>query len=130
MKRVILLFAFFSVFSLSSFSQDAMLGEIKLFAGNFAPVDWMFCEGQTLQIAQYQALYAVIGMQYGGNGQVTFALPDLRDAVPVSASATKPQGSVNAGSKFKVDNTQTTTTVKTVALRYIICINGIFPVRD
>ena len=56
------------------------LAEIKLFAGNYAPVGWMFCEGQTLPIVSNQGLFSVIGTTYGGNGTTNFLLPDLRAA--------------------------------------------------
>ncbi len=59
------------------------IGEIRLFGGNFAPVGWNFCDGSTLAISQYTALYQLIGTTYGGNGQTTFNLPDLRGRVPV-----------------------------------------------
>jgi len=59
------------------------VGEIRMFAGNFAPAGWMFCEGQLLLISQHQALYALLGPRYGGDGRTTFALPDLRGRVPV-----------------------------------------------
>lgn len=58
-------------------------GEIRMFAGNFAPAGWMFCEGQILSISQYTTLFSLIGTTYGGDGQATFALPDLRGRVPV-----------------------------------------------
>lgn len=61
-----------------------MLAEIKLFAGNFAPRNWMFCQGQILSIAQNTALFSLLGTMYGGNGQTTFALPDLRGRVPIN----------------------------------------------
>lgn len=64
---------------------DELIGAIKLFAGSFAPTGFMYCSGQLLPIAQYQALYSVLGNVYGGDGQTTFALPDLRDRVPVGA---------------------------------------------
>jgi microcystin-dependent protein len=54
-----------------------------MFAGNFAPAGWMFCEGQLLPISQYDTLFNLIGTTYGGDGQSTFALPDLRGRVPV-----------------------------------------------
>lgn len=54
-----------------------------MFAGNFAPAGWMFCEGQTLSIAEYETLYNLIGTTYGGDGQLTFQLPDLRGRVPI-----------------------------------------------
>ena len=130
MKKLILLFTLFCIFSLKSFSQDAMIGEIKLFAGNFAPRGWAFCEGQLLPISQNSALFSILGTQYGGDGRTTFALPDLRDAVPISASNTRKQGSVVNGANFKIDNTQSSTTVKTVSLRYIIALYGVYPSRN
>lgn len=57
---------------------EQFLGEIRMFGGNFAPMDWMFCNGQLLNISEYSALYALIGTTYGGNGTTNFALPDLR----------------------------------------------------
>ena len=59
------------------------VGQITLFAGNFAPVGYAFCDGSEVSISEYEALYNVIGTTYGGNGQTTFALPDLRGRVPV-----------------------------------------------
>lgn len=59
------------------------IGEIRMFAGNFAPAGWMFCEGQLLPISQYDALFNLIGTTYGGDGQSTFALPDLRGRLPI-----------------------------------------------
>lgn len=59
------------------------IGEIRMFAGNFAPAGWMFCEGQLLPISENDALFTLIGTTYGGDGQETFALPDLRGRVPV-----------------------------------------------
>ena len=62
---------------------DPFLGEIRLVGFNFAPRQWAFCNGQQLAIGQNQALFALLGTTYGGNGQTTFALPDLRDRAPV-----------------------------------------------
>jgi microcystin-dependent protein len=59
------------------------IGEIRLFAGNFAPNGWAFCDGALLPISQFDALFNLIGTTYGGDGQTTFALPDLRGRVPV-----------------------------------------------
>jgi len=61
------------------------LGEIKLFAFVFPPKGWALCQGQILPISQNTALFALLGTTYGGNGQTTFALPDLRGRVPVSS---------------------------------------------
>jgi microcystin-dependent protein len=62
---------------------DVYLGMIFLFGGNFAPVNFAFCNGQLLQINANQALYSLLGTTYGGNGQTTFGLPDLRGRVPI-----------------------------------------------
>jgi microcystin-dependent protein len=59
------------------------VGEIRMFGGNFAPAGWMFCEGQLLPISEYETLFNLIGTTYGGDGQSTFALPDLRGRVPM-----------------------------------------------
>jgi microcystin-dependent protein len=59
------------------------IGEIRMFAGNFAPAGWMFCEGQLLPISEYETLFNLIGTTYGGDGQSTFALPDLRGRIPI-----------------------------------------------
>jgi microcystin-dependent protein len=59
------------------------VGEIRMFAGNFAPAGWMFCEGQLLPISEYETLFNLIGTTYGGDGQSTFALPDVRGRVPL-----------------------------------------------
>ena len=59
------------------------IGEIRMFAGNFPPAGWMFCEGQLLPISENETLFQLIGTTYGGDGQSTFALPDLRGRVPI-----------------------------------------------
>src|SRR5436309_2940440 len=59
------------------------VGEIRLFAGDFAPAGWMFCWGQGLPISEYEDLYQLIGTTYGGDGEETFNLPDLQGRVPV-----------------------------------------------
>ncbi len=59
------------------------VGEIRIFGGNFAPAGWMFCEGQILPISEYETLFNLIGTTYGGDGQETFALPDMRGRVPI-----------------------------------------------
>ena len=59
------------------------VGEIKMFAGNFAPAGWMFCQGQLLPISEYETLFQLIGTTYGGDGQSTFALPNLASRFPI-----------------------------------------------
>lgn len=61
----------------------AYVGEIRMFGGNFAPAGWMFCEGQLLPISENETLFNLIGTTYGGDGQETFALPDLRGRIPL-----------------------------------------------
>jgi microcystin-dependent protein len=61
------------------------VGEIRMFAGNFAPSGWQFCEGQLLPISENETLFQLIGTTYGGDGQSTFALPDLRGRLPLHA---------------------------------------------
>lgn len=67
------------------------VGEIRMFGGNFAPAGWMMCEGQLLPISENETLFQLIGTTYGGDGQSTFALPDLRGRVPIH-NGTGPDG--------------------------------------
>lgn len=62
---------------------EPVAGEIRIFAGNYAPEGWLLCAGQTLAITEYPALYALIGTAYGGDGVTNFKLPDLRGRLPV-----------------------------------------------
>ena len=71
---------------------EPFLGEIKLFAGNYAPYGWALCQGQLLSIAQNTALFAILGTTYGGNGQTTFALPDLRGTTAIGSGTAMPAG--------------------------------------
>lgn len=76
---------------------DEIIGTIKLYAGNFAPRGYMECNGQTLPVAQYQALYSILGITYGGNYNTEFLLPKLQSPI--------------------------------VGMRYIICVEGMYPER-
>jgi microcystin-dependent protein len=62
---------------------ENILAEIRLFAGNFPPRNWAYCQGQLLPISQYVALFSLLGAMYGGDGKITFALPDLRGRVAI-----------------------------------------------
>lgn len=62
---------------------DEFIGIIKIFGGNFAPQGWMFCDGSLLPISEYEALYSLLGTTYGGDGQTTFALPNLCSRIPL-----------------------------------------------
>lgn len=67
------------------------VGEIRMFAGNFAPAGWMFCDGQLLPISENETLFQLIGTTYGGDGEETFALPNLQSRVPIHMG-TSPSG--------------------------------------
>lgn len=64
---------------------EPFVGEIRMFAGNFAPRGWAFCDGQLLAVSQNDALFSLLGTIYGGDGRTTFALPDLRGRIPLHA---------------------------------------------
>ena len=66
---------------------EPFVGEIRMFAGNFAPRGWAFCDGQLLAISQNDALFSLLGTIYGGDGRTTFGLPDLRGRVPIHAGS-------------------------------------------
>jgi microcystin-dependent protein len=79
---------------------DPLLAQIILFAGNFAPSGWFTCEGQTLAVSQYSALFSILGTTYGGDGVTTFKLPDLRGAFPTQCtniSGAHPGGTYSLG---------------------------------
>jgi microcystin-dependent protein len=80
---------------------EEYLGDIKLFAGTYSPQCYMYCDGQTLSIQQYTALFSILGTQYGGDGRVTFCLPNL-NKTPIAAGT---------------------------SLKYIICTQGLYPAR-
>lgn len=138
---------------------DAFIGQMKIFAGNFAPRGWAFCNGQTLSISENQALFSLLGTTYGGDGRTTFALPDLRGRTPVHAGKTvggipadyklgKRYGSAKANA-FKEEYqdqaelkkiievsdgvnipTQGIKTQPTLGINYIIALDGVFPSRS
>ena len=78
---------------------DQYVGEIRIFGGNFAPVDWRICDGSLLPIADYQVLYTLLGTTYGGDGITTFALPDLRGRIPINQGQSGPGPSYVMGQK-------------------------------
>ncbi|MFB4330057.1 phage tail protein [Paenibacillus sp. CR_12] len=71
---------------------ESYLGEIRMFAGNFAPQGWALCNGQLLSISENEALFALLGTTYGGDGQTTFALPDLQGRIPIHKNVAHPVG--------------------------------------
>ena len=87
------------------------IGEVRMFAGNFAPRNWAFCEGQTLSIADNQALFAIIGTIYGGDGRTTFRLPDLRGRIPLGPGtgpglSTRRQGEAGGTENNTIETSQ------------------------
>ena len=86
---------------------EGTIGEIKMFGGNFAPRNWAFCSGQLLPIANNEALFSILGTNYGGDGRTTFSLPDLRE----KDENGKPRNWNNEPS-------------------YIICLTGMYPSRS
>ncbi|WP_395050660.1 phage tail protein [Flavobacterium sp.] len=83
MKNKYYLIIIFFLLAKSIFAQDQFVGEVRLFPTNFAPIGWAKCEGQLLSISQNTALFSLLGTTYGGNGQTTFALPDLRGSMAI-----------------------------------------------
>lgn len=79
---------------------EPFVGEIRMFAGNFAPRGWAFCDGQLLAVSQNDALFSLLGTIYGGDGRTTFGLPDLRGRLPVHAGTGPGQPEVRLGAKF------------------------------
>lgn len=78
---------------------EGMIGEIRMFAGNFAPKTWAFCSGQIVNIASNTALFSILGTTYGGNGTTTFALPDLRGRMAVGQGAGPGLSPITLGQK-------------------------------
>lgn len=83
---------------------EPMIGEIRMFGGNFAPRGWAFCDGQLLPISQNSALFAILGVTYGGDGRTTFALPDLRGRAPVHPGRGPGLSDVRLGERFGLEN--------------------------
>ncbi len=90
------------------------IGEIRLFAGNFAPRGWAFCNGQLLSIAQNTALFSILGTTYGGDGRTTFALPDLRGRFGMQAGTGPGLSTRKLGQRFGLE----TNTLTTLNLAY------------
>lgn len=86
-----------------------MIGEVRLFAGTFPPINWAFCEGQLLAISSNDALFSIIGTIYGGDGHTTFALPDLRSRVPVHPGTGPGLPPVQLGQQLGLESTTLTT---------------------
>jgi len=84
MKKLFLLITLF-ILGFTVKAQDNFLGEVRIFAGTFAPKGWAFCDGQLVPLSQNTALFSLLGTTYGGDGRTTFALPNLNGKVPIGA---------------------------------------------
>ncbi len=82
---------------------EGMIGEVRIFAGNFAPRTWAFCHGQLLAISQNTALFSIVGTIYGGDGRTTFGLPDLRGRFAVGEGTGPGLPNVSLGEKFGLE---------------------------
>jgi Microcystin-dependent protein len=83
---------------------DGTIATIMLFGGNFAPLNWLYCDGSLLSISEYEALFSLIGTTYGGDGQTTFALPDLRGRVAVGAGQGPGLNNISLGERAGAEN--------------------------
>lgn len=99
MKKIIIVCVLFIASAQISKGQNGMIGEVKLFAGNFAPRGWALCQGQMLAISSNSALFSILGTTYGGDGRSTFALPDLRGASAIGAGTPLGGNPVRLGQK-------------------------------
>ena len=83
---------------------EPFVGEIRMFAGNFAPQGWAFCDGQLLAVSQNDALFSLLGTIYGGDGRTTFGLPDMRGRLPMHAGTGPGLSPRRLGAKFGAEN--------------------------
>jgi microcystin-dependent protein len=88
---------------------EAFVGEIRMFAGNFAPRSWALCNGQLLAVSQNDALFSLFGTIYGGDGRTTFGLPDLRGRIPIHAGSGPGLTPRNLGAKGGAETVTVTT---------------------
>ena len=79
---------------------EGTMAEVRMFVGNFAPRNWALCDGQLLSIAQYQALFSLLGTTYGGDGRTSFALPDLRGRAAMHAGTGPGLSTRRIGQRF------------------------------
>ena len=92
----------------ASSAQECMIGEVRMFGGNFAPRSWMLAEGQLLAVSQNDALFSILGTIYGGDGRTTFALPDLRGRAAIGAGTGPGLSARNLGAKIGAQTTTVT----------------------
>ncbi len=88
---------------------EPFVGEIRMFAGNFAPRSWAFCDGQLLAVSQNDELFSLLGTIYGGDGRTTFGLPDMRGRIPLHAGTGSGLNNRRLGSRGGIENVTLTT---------------------
>lgn len=111
---------------------EPFIGQIALFTFDFTPKHWAQCNGQLLPINRYQALFSLIGAQYGGDGKTNFALPDLRGRVPVHrgrSTELAPQEMATRTPVRSADQSQTPPPLGAVAMNFCMAVDGIYPSR-
>jgi len=126
-----------NVGSSTNFSEP-IIGEIAIFAGNFAPRGWALCNGQLLSIDRNSSLFSILGTTYGGDGRTTFGLPDLRGRIPIHAGQGPGLPNVKLGQRgsssymmpYFDDKYNPVLPPSTQAVNYIIALNGIYPSRS
>ncbi|WP_026950004.1 phage tail protein [Alloalcanivorax xenomutans] len=126
---------------------EPYVGEIRMFAGHFAPTNWAFCDGQLMSIADNAALFSILGTIYGGDGRITFALPDLRGHSPAHAGQGPGLTQRHLGERTDFSTVTVLTSVQAerglglnpsapfqaqprspyLAVNFIIALNGIYP---
>ncbi len=119
-------------------AQDPFLGEMRYFAGDYAPRGWAFCDGQLLNISRYSSLYSLLGCTYGGDCRTTFALPDVRSRTTIGTGSNTFLGSFPLGQKGggfdqvgqQTGNFAPVRTPKFMGVNCIIAIYGVFPSRN
>ena len=110
--------------------EDPTMGQVAIFAGNFAPRGWAFCDGQVLPIAQNTALFSLLGTTYGGDGRTTFNLPDLDGRVPLHVGSHHRYTLGQKGQVIGVKNAEDAKSLRYLGLNYIIALQGTYPSRS
>jgi microcystin-dependent protein len=115
---------------------EPFIGEVRMFAGSFAPRGWALCDGRLLSISQHSALFSVLGTAYGGDGMTTFALPDLRGRVPLhpgSGPGLTLQGTAltdwDQRARDTAKDRRTNELQPYTPVNFIIALEGSFPAR-
>jgi len=107
---------------------EPILGQVIMFAGNFAPKGWAICNGQLLAVDVHKSLFTVLGTQYGGDGYHTFALPDLRGKFAIQHGPSLPSINTQKEGHHASDTNENMET-NYVPLNYIIALKGAYPAK-